>query len=472
MDDQGNKKSNGLEQELAYYKERYLEVKVMGDTVGDGVILTDTNVKIVDMNATFASWMCKNIESSIGKPLSVISQTIHNMCVTAIRHRIRVSEIIDLYDRKLIVTCNPYMIKTGELLHIIIVWRDMSELNRLRTELEQMEKDRLSAMEELEQLKLKMSSTRFIYKSREMLQVYEIIEQVAPTEATVLIEGETGTGKELISQEIFEKSMRNDKPFVKVNCAAIPENLLESELFGYTKGSFTGALNRDKMGLFESADNGTLLLDEIGEMPMNLQVKLLRAIQEHEFLKIGSTQPIKIDVRIIAATNKKLEALVNEGKFRQDLYYRLSVVPIKVPALRERKDDIPLLTNYFVDKFNKKYNKNKSINMSAIIMLEQYEWPGNVRELENAIERLVLFDNNSVISGTDVEKSLGSRDEKTYNFQIKERCGLKDHIYDYERHIIQNSLEKYGSTRKAAAALGITQATIMRKIKILGISNW
>lgn len=472
MNDRENKNPNCLEQELAYYKERYLEVKVMGDTVGDGVILTDTNVRIVDMNATFATWMCTNIESMIGKPLNVISQSIHNMCSKAIRHRIKVSEIVDLYNRKLIVTCNPYMIKSGDLVHIIIVWRDMSELNRLRTELEQMEKDRLSAMEELEQLKLKISTTKFVYKSREMLQVYKIIEQVAPTEATVLIEGETGTGKELISQEIFDKSTRNTKPFVKVNCAAIPENLLESELFGYTKGSFTGALNRDKMGLFESADNGTLLLDEIGEMPMNLQVKLLRAIQEHEILKIGSTQPVKIDVRIIAATNKKLDKLVNEGKFRQDLYYRLSVVPISIPPLRDRKDDIPLLTNYFVDKFNKKYSKNKSINMSAIIMLEQYEWPGNVRELENVIERLVLFDNNAVISGTDVEKSLGGRDENVYNFQVKERCSLKDHIYDYERHIIQNALEKYGSTRKAAVALGITQATIMRKIKILGISNW
>ena len=464
--------SNYIQKELEYYRERSLEVMVMGDTVGDGVVLTDTEVRLVEVNATFANWLGVEGTTVYGKSLKVVSPVIYNMCCQALRHKIKVSEIIDLFGRKLIVTCNPYLSKSGELMHIIIVWRDMSELNRLRSELEQMEKDRLSAMEELEKLKSKMGSTKFIYKSKAMMQVYEIIEQVAPTEATILIEGETGTGKEVISQEIYEKSNRSSKPFVKVNCAAIPENLLESELFGYTKGSFTGALNRDKIGLFESANCGTILLDEIGEMPCNLQVKILRAIQEHEILKIGSTQPVKIDVRIIAATNKKLEKLVAEGKFRQDLYYRLNVVPIGVPALRERKDDIPILTSYFVDKFNKKYNKNKSINMSALIMLEQYGWPGNVRELENVIERLVLFDNNSVITGADVEKSLGNRNDSHYSFSVNERNSLKDHVYDYERHIIQSALDKHGSTRKAAASLGITQATIMRKIKILGISSW
>jgi Transcriptional regulator containing GAF, AAA-type ATPase, and DNA binding domains len=239
-----------------------------------------------------------------------------------------------------------------------------------------------------------------IFRSKKMEEVIRLCLEVAKSDATVLIRGESGVGKELIADLIHENSYRGGKQIVKINCAAIPENLLESELFGYKKGAFTGAIS-DKKGKFELAEGGTIFLDEIGDLPPSLQAKLLRVIQTKEIEPIGGTTK-KVNVRIIAATNRNLEELVREGKFREDLYYRLNVVPIFIPPLRERKEDIRPLVDFFLEKFNKKYGKNISISKGAMLIFEDYDWYGNVRELENLVERLVITSSDLVITPDDI----------------------------------------------------------------------
>jgi len=274
---------------------------------------------------------------------------------------------------------------------VITVMRNLTELIRLKEELEETERKKRQYKEELQSLKRDRLENSFLGNDPSILRVRELIDYVAQTDATVLITRETGAGKEVVAREIFRKSKRKNGPYVKVNCSAIPENLLESELFGYVKGAFTGADNKDKKGLFEIANHGTILLDEIWDMPMKLQTKLLRVLQERELTRVGGTESIKIDARVIVSTNEKLEELIRQNRFRADLFYRLNVFPIKLPSLRERREDIPDLAAAFLAKFNLLYNKNKSFSSSALTALMNYEWPGNVRELENIIERMVII---------------------------------------------------------------------------------
>jgi transcriptional regulator with GAF, ATPase, and Fis domain len=260
-----------------------------------------------------------------------------------------------------------------------------------------------------QQLKKKYRFDNFVGDSRPIQQVFELVEKVADTDSTVLITGESGTGKELIARAIHYNSYRRDNPMVVINCGAIPEELLESELFGHEKGAFTGA-HKSRIGRFELANEGTIFLDEIGDMSPNLQVKLLRVLQEQKFERVGSTRTIKVDIRVIAATNKNLISVVNKGTFREDLYYRLNVIPIKVPPLRHRKSDIPLLVDFFLKKFNKEKRKHiKELTPKAMDALLQYDWRGNVRELENLLERLVILASGDVIGLEDIPGSVQGR---------------------------------------------------------------
>jgi Nif-specific regulatory protein len=290
--------------------------------------------------------------------------------------------------------------------------------------------------------------------SSKMNDVFRLIESVASTDATVLIRGESGVGKELIADAIHFNSNRKNKPFIKVNCAALPENLIESELFGHEKGSFTGASNT-RIGRFEAANGGTIFLDEFGDIPASTQVKLLRVIQEREIERIGSTKPIKTDVRIICATNRNLEDLIANDKFREDLYYRINVFPIYIPALRERINDIPILTDFFIDKFNKRHGKNiKRITSSAIDTLMIYHWPGNIRELENCIERACILSNDQVIRSNNLPASLQTaKDTKTMQSGTLEII-----IGKVEKQAIIDALTATkGNCAKAAEQLGITE---------------
>jgi transcriptional regulator with PAS, ATPase and Fis domain len=292
--------------------------------------------------------------------------------------------------------------------------------------------------------------------------------RVAETDVTVMLTGETGTGKEIIAKEIHRRSNRCDKPFIKVNCAAIPENLLESELFGYEKGAFTGA-TKTKLGMFELANEGTILLDEIGEMHISLQSKLLRVIQGREITRLGGVNTIPIDVRLIASTNRDLGILIKEGRFRDDLYYRLNVIPIKTPPLKDRKDDIALFVEYFLGKFNKKYSSSKKIDVNSIELLISCPWPGNIRELENLIERLVVTSNEETIDVGCMMNFLEIRQADMINAAVQSEGNLNERLEVVEKRIINDACEKYDTTRKIAKHLGISQPTVVRKMAKYGI---
>ncbi len=305
-----------------------------------------------------------------------------------------------------------------------------------------------------------------IGNSHEMRDVYEKVTQVARANTTVLIRGDSGTGKELIAQAIHYNSLLSDKPFIGINCAAIPESLIESEFFGHEKGAFTGAIARKK-GKFELADGGTIFLDEIGDLSPMTQVKLLRVLQEQEFERLGGTEPIKVDVRVIAATNADLEKNIQKGMFREDLYYRLNVFTIFLPPLRERKTDILLLADHFMLKYSRKHNKTvKRISTPAIDMLMRYHWPGNVRELENCIERAVLVCRDQVIHSYHLPPTLQTAESS----DTLPRLSLENAVSAYERELIQDTLKSTrGNRAKAARLLDTTERIIGYKIKNLDI---
>jgi Nif-specific regulatory protein len=317
------------------------------------------------------------------------------------------------------------------------------------------------------QLKGKFSLPNIIGTSDKMKEVFESVHRVADSKATVILYGESGTGKELIAKSIHYMSPRAKEPFIKFNCASIPEGLLESELFGHEKGAFTGAVNVRK-GRFELAHNGTILLDEVGDLPLNLQPKILRVLQEKEFERVGGEKTIKVDVRLIAATSRNLGDLVAKEKFREDLFYRLNVVPIFMPALRERSEDIPPLVEFFLRRFNEENNKNVLISPEALRVLMEYAWPGNVRELENTVERLVVMSDRDTIKTTDLPINLKLPSPE----DMLQKESLRAGIEDIERSSILEALEKTGWVQaKAARMIGLTPRQIGYKIKKYGLTE-
>jgi transcriptional regulator with GAF, ATPase, and Fis domain len=308
-----------------------------------------------------------------------------------------------------------------------------------------------------------------------MHRVFRVIEKVADTDSTVLILGESGTGKELVARAIHYNSMRRDKPLIPVNCGAIPEDLLESELFGHEKGAFTNAI-RTRIGRFEMSNGGTIFLDEIAEMSPHLQVKLLRILQEQEFERLGGTKTIKCDIRVVAATNKDLDKLVLENEFREDLYYRLRVIPIEIPPLRERRSDIPLLIKHFVDLMIKTRGKEiKGVSKDVIKAFMNYEWPGNVRELENIIERMVILTDADELTIQDVPDKVvqKQRSEEIGPSMIPDNgFSLNNAINEYERLLIIRALEKADWVKnRAAKLLNMNRTTLVEKIKKQGIEK-
>ncbi|HPI93096.1 MAG TPA: sigma-54 dependent transcriptional regulator, partial [Deltaproteobacteria bacterium] len=327
----------------------------------------------------------------------------------------------------------------------------------------------LAALEEENALLKKKTEKddEIIGNSPAIVRLKEQIDRVSPTDAWVLILGENGTGKELVARRIHKNSRRSGYPFVEVNCAAIPEELIESELFGHEKGSFTGATER-KRGKFDLAHNGTLFLDEIGDMSMPTQAKILRILQEQRFERVGGSQTIQVDVRVLTATNKNLEQEITEGRFRQDLYYRLNVIPINVPRLIERRDDIPELAEHFLKLFSPLKGGKKSITEGAIKKLIQHDWPGNVRELKNIIERLVIMTPGNTITADDIIP-LGTRSTSEMDriFDVQE---LKDARSEFEKIFIERKLTQCGNNiSKTADLIGVERSNLHRKIKSLGI---
>ena len=356
----------------------------------------------------------------------------------------------------------------GDRLQYVLTWcRDLTNFSQLCDDLQSaIEKNKLIS-EELEFYRKMTTSQNMIGKCPKMIALMKTVEYVAGTDATVLITGESGVGKEVLTNEIYQRSGRKGKPFIRVNCASIPESLMESELFGYERGAFTGAV-KSKPGMFELANHGTLLLDEVGELPRALQPKLLRALQEREIIRVGGISTIPVDVRLIAATNQDLEAMVEGGTFRRDLYYRLNLIPLHIPPLRERGDDIPLLAVHFLEKFNAKYGKKKELTDEAMQIMKEYPWPGNIREMENLLERLVIIGEEHWLTAPRLMAILENGDGAALRLDPS-GASLKDMVADYEKKLLKEALTRYGTTYKTAQALNTSQPTVARKAKLYGL---
>ncbi|RMG58767.1 MAG: sigma-54-dependent Fis family transcriptional regulator [Deltaproteobacteria bacterium] len=327
----------------------------------------------------------------------------------------------------------------------------------------------------LGQTGLAVTESYLVGQSEKIRKVFDLIERVSDSDSTVLIMGESGTGKELVARAIHERSPRRGKPFIPVNCGAIPEGLMEAEFFGHEKGAFTGAVEK-REGRFELADGGTIFLDEISEMPPYLQVKLLRVIQEKAFERVGGMKTLTVDVRIVAATNRNLENEVREGRFREDLFYRLNVIPIEIPPLRERREDIPLLCEYFVERFSRKHNKPPvTLSRDVMEVFSEYSWPGNVRELENTIERLTVLKGGSVIVPYDLPRKMLSGkipDVPGVEEEVNPINGidLEFALREYEKRLILNALSICNNVKsRAARYLNINRTTLIQKMKRLGL---
>lgn len=354
-----------------------------------------------------------------------------------------------------LLTGSPIKNKQGEIEKVVTVIRDLTELNRILTE-------NSHFYHEKDNVQIDTSDNGVIIKNKQMKTIYQQARRIANFDATVLILGETGVGKDVLAKFIYNNSNRKEKgKLVKVNCGAIPRELLESELFGYEAGAFTGASKKGKPGMFELADKGILFLDEIGELPLNLQVKLLRVLQEGEIQKVGSTKVQKVDVRIIAATNRNLHEMVTRGEFREDLYYRLNVIPLYIPPLQERRDEILPLIHHFLSKFNKKYLLNKEFDYEMMDFLISYHWPGNIRELANLIERLVVTTPQDKIS----LEHLPMEYKKSIKENTNQPISLKDAVEETERKLLEKAAKKYGNTYEIARALKTSQPTVVRKLK-------
>ena len=369
----------------------------------------------------------------------------------------------------------PILNDKGDIQYIIGVMRDMEELIGYYY-------DALNKYQTVKDIGSKRSDDNklLVYNSPQMSDLIRILNNVAPTDANILVQGESGTGKEVLAEYIHQMSERRDKEMVRINCAAFPETLLESELFGYEKGSFTGALGSGKKGLIETADGSTLFLDEINSLPLALQGKILRTIETKMVQRIGSDRPKKIDFRLIAATNEDLSECIKKKTFRADLYYRLNVIPAIIPPLRDRPSDIEPLIEYFLNKYCKKYGKEKTFGPEAMNVLKNYSWPGNVRELKNVVERIVLVSASSVYCIKSIPpqmlngqllspSSSGNGGNSGCQFDI--RMSLEENLNAFEKQIIESVVQQYGSGKSAAEVLRVNQSTISRKMAKYNISS-
>ena len=428
------------------------------ESISDGVFTVDHQWHVTSLNRAGETITGIPRKEAIGIPCSDVFRS--SMCETgcALRETLKTGTpiinrpcyIINADGHRIPISVSTAVLRDGkgEIIGGAETFRDLSEVEALRRELEG-----------------RYQAGDMVSRSPAMQKIFEILPSVATSISTMLIQGETGTGKELLARAVHELSPRKEKPFIAVNCGALPDTLLESELFGYKKGAFTGA-DQDKPGRFSLADKGTLFLDEIGDISSTLQVKLLRVLQDKIFEPLGSTQSVKVDVRIIAATNRDLNALVKSGTFREDLFYRIHVVRLDLPPLRERKEDIPILVNHFINRFNHLQQKNISgVTPEVMTMLMSHSWPGNIRELENLIERAFVLSSEGLISLESLPEDMsGLKTVTKPSAQINATRRLA------EATAIREALRRHKGNRKAAAAeLGIDKSTLYRKIKKFGL---
>jgi PAS domain S-box-containing protein len=449
-------------------KELLKRVQAIIESSYDGIYVTDGQANTIMVNSAYEALTGVKREELVGRNTQeLVAEGFINKSVTLEVIASKKQETIRQTLRsgkEILATGTPIFDDNGNIIMVVTNDRDMSELMRLHQQLEHSLEIAMAYKEELHLMQQSdLFGKDFVVISKAMRGVCDIVERVSKTDATILLSGETGVGKDRLAEEIHKRSLRHKKGlFVKINCSAIPEALIESELFGYEGGAFTGARKEGKVGLFELADGGTLFLDEVETMPMSLQPKLLRVLQNFEINRVGGTVPKKVDVRLVCATNMDLKEMVTKNHFRADLYYRLNVIPILVPPLRERREEIPYLVSFFLNQFNQKYKKRKNISNEAMSVLTSYFWPGNVREVANAIERLVLAVENKQIGPQDLPLELCA---KEWPAKMKPGLTFKQVMREDEISILKNAVKAYGSARKAAAAIGLDHSTITRKLK-------
>ncbi|QED50193.1 sigma-54 interaction domain-containing protein [Cytobacillus dafuensis] len=429
------------------------------------LVVVDNKGKIIYINKNY----CEFLEVEREKVLGVhVSNVIENsrMHIVAATGKEEVADLQYIKGNYMIANRIP-ILSNGQVVGAFgtVFFRDTREWMKMNSHVKSMLTKIQSYIQDIDR-SVKYSLDDLLGKSKEIESLKEKVKMIAASDISVLIRGESGTGKELFAHSIHQLSNRSHQPFVKINCGAIPENLLESELFGYEEGAFTGAKKGGKKGKFQLADGGTLFLDEIGDMPLNMQVKLLRVIQEGEIESIGSTESISVDVRIIAATNRPLEKMMEEKRFREDLFYRINVVPFTIPPLRERMDDIPVLLDYFIKKITKKSGKRISFVEDEVLeRFTQYSWPGNIRELENVIEASVHLTNNEVISLDSLPDYL--KESSVFPVGSKK---LKEILEETEKRVLIQSINKFNDDKiEAAKALGISKSSMYEKLKKYGI---
>jgi len=430
--------------------EKQIDYDFVLNSISDGVFTVDKNLNITTFNKAAQEITGFDLNEAIGQKCYELLNGSHCCGASCLIHKAfqcgkkGYSTDVVIVSRKgepipVEISVMPLFNKQNKIIGALEIFSDQRKVHQLQ-----------------EELRGRYSFHNIIGKNHKILEIYEMIEAVAPYKTSVLIVGESGTGKELVAKALHYLSDRKYKPFIKVNCAALTPTLLESELFGHEKGAFTGAQFSHK-GRFELADKGTIFLDEVGEIPINLQAKLLRVLQEGEFERVGGKETLKTDVRVIAATNRNLVEEIAKGNFRQDLYYRLNVFPIKLPALRERKDDIPLLIEHFINKFNASFNlSKKGVSSNTLTFLLNYDYPGNIRELENAIEYAFIKGKGEFIKLEDLPPHLCTINPQNHLEKLE----------DVEKYHIREILKKHGGNKqKTAKALGITRKTLYEKIE-------
>lgn len=453
---------------LNQYTNTIMDLKAIFESSYDVIYVSDGNGMTLRVSSACEKLWGHKAEDLVGKTVYQLEEEgVFKPSVTRLvlekKEKVQMIQVTKA-GRRLMVVGTPIKDAQNNIVRIINASRDITEESQLKSDLEDTKLLIEGYKQELNQLRqLTMESDALIFKSEKMKTVVTLARKVAEVDSTILIQGESGVGKEVISSYVHQHSERKEKPFIKVNCGAIPENLLESELFGYEKGAFTGASTTGKAGLFELAHEGTLFLDEIGEIPLPLQVKLLRIIQEREVTRIGGTKPVQVNVRIITATNRNLQEETRLGKFREDLYYRLNVVPIFIPPLREREEDILSLALFFLQKFNDKYKRDKTLSHEVLETLQKYPWPGNVRELQNIVERLIVTIDSPLIEMEHLPESF-TVSAQSCCVQVSDIIPMKEAVDLVEQQLLTLAKQKYQTTIKIAEVLEVNQSTISRKM--------
>lgn len=440
------------------------------DTLQDGVYITDAKGETLKVNTMYEKLSGLRREELLGRNVRELTESgvfniVLNPDIVATGKSITRVQT-NMHNRRIVLSGHPIFDEKGDVVLVITYARDITVMSQLKDEIAEQRVLIEKYQRNFNQISKDMGRQNpLVFTSKAMTGVISQVNRIAPTDATVLLLGETGVGKDVLAHKIHEESLRHDKPFLKVDCTSIPENLIESELFGYAPGAFSGALTKGKSGFFEMADKGTLFLDEIGELPLSMQSKLLRVLQDQEVVQVGSTQARKVDVRIIAATNRDLIGEVKRGTFRSDLYYRLRVAVLNIPPLRERPEDILPLAHYFLEKYATRYRKPTVLSPQAEKAICSYRWPGNVRELENIIQSTVIICGQDVVELSDLPCAM-LNEQKPLMLDTYAGKPLKEILAGIERGLIQEALKTHGSVSKVAELFGVNRATIFRKLQM------